>query len=153
MLWYIMPRSPPGTSWARYVHVVLVHRASAPSQVSMSVWECPLHQVDSKGTGYSSLKYRSGVLEYQIHLYNIEGLKSIELHVGSPGTHGDVAAVFYAAADVKKASNSHFVAQGTLVATDLIGPFLLPLGEHLDVSFVHDRYVPMMCCKRDLPGL
>jgi len=76
------------------------------------------------------------------HLFNVRGLQSIELHVGKPTEHGDVATVFYKTpfANVSQVSSGR-VAAGTLTNYDLLGPFLLPLGEHLEVALVYEGYV------------
>ena len=79
-------------------------------------------------------------LNYEFHLANVQALKSIELHIGQPGTHGDVAAVFYAAAFANSTSTSNgLVAKGTLADTDLLGPLLLPLGDHLSVTLLQEQ--------------
>jgi len=85
------------------------------------------------------LTYVGVELDYEFHLFNVTGLKSIELHVGKQTEHGDVATVFYKTpfSDVSQVSNG-LVAAGTLTNYDLLGPFLLPLGEHLEVSLVYD---------------
>lgn len=44
------------------------------------------------------LNYTGEGYDYEVFLYNVYGVKSIELHVAAPGTHGTVVAVFYAAA-------------------------------------------------------
>lgn len=44
------------------------------------------------------LTYTGEGYDYEVFLYNVYGVKSIELHVAEPGTHGTVVAVLYAAA-------------------------------------------------------
>ncbi len=86
------------------------------------------------------MTYVAGGLDYDFHLFNVSGLKSIELHVGAQTEHGDVATVFYKTAFANGSQISQGrVAAGTLTSDDLIGPFVLPLGEHLDTSVVFDR--------------
>lgn len=104
-------------------------------------------QVDTNGTGYAILTYVGGQLDYEFHLFNVRGLQSVELHVGMQTEHGDVAAVFYKApfANVSQVSNGR-VAAGTLTSYDLLGPFLLPLGEHLEVSMVYDGCAHTFIC-------
>jgi len=97
-------------------------------------------QVTTMGRGYALLELKGDVLEYSFYLYDVVGLKNIELHVGEPGTHGQVAAIFWAVPFAKPdAITQGLVARGNLTHYDLVGPFLLPVGEHLDVSLVHDR--------------
>lgn len=92
------------------------------------------------GRGYALLELKRDVLEYSIYLYNVKGLRNIELHVGEPGTHGLVGAVLWAVPFQKPdAMTQGLVARGNLTNYDLVGPFLLPTGEHLEVSLVHDR--------------
>ncbi len=43
------------------------------------------------------LNYTGEGYDFEIYLYNVYGVKNIELHVAAPGTHGDVVAFFYAA--------------------------------------------------------
>ncbi|KAL0018332.1 hypothetical protein WJX77_003462 [Trebouxia sp. C0004] len=109
--------------------------------LTFSPWQV-MGPVDTNGTGYAILTYVGGQLDYEFHLFNVRGLQSVELHVGMQTEHGDVAAVFYKApfANVSQVSNGR-VAAGTLTSYDLLGPFLLPLGEHLEVSMVYDGYV------------
>ncbi len=68
-------------------------------------------QVNTKGSGYAVLNYTGEGYAYEIYLYNVYGIKNIELHVAAPGTHGDVVAVFYAAAfqNPSQVSISHTV--------------------------------------------
>lgn len=94
----------------------------------------------SSGRGYALLELKGDVLEYSFYLYNVKGLKNVELHVGEPGTHGLVAAVFWAVPFAKPtAVTGGLVARGNLTNYDLVGPFLLPTGEHLEVSLLHDK--------------
>lgn len=104
-------------------------------------------QVDTNGTGFAILTYVGGQLDYEFHLFNVRGLQSVELHVGMQTEHGDVAAVFYKApfANVSQVCNGR-VAAGTLTSYDLLGPFLLPLGEHLEVSMVYDGCAHTFIC-------
>ncbi|DBA89533.1 TPA: hypothetical protein ACH3X1_016183 [Trebouxia sp. C0004] len=115
--------------------------AQTPMNLTFSPWQV-MGPVDTNGTGYAILTYVGGQLDYEFHLFNVRGLQSVELHVGMQTEHGDVAAVFYKApfANVSQVSNGR-VAAGTLTSYDLLGPFLLPLGEHLEVSMVYDGYV------------
>ena len=94
----------------------------------------------TNGSGYALLTYTGSVLEYEFHLFGVQGLKNIELHIGEPGSHGDVATVFYAAnaPDAMAVSNG-IVATGTTTEYDLVGPFLLPLGNHLEISLLHKK--------------
>ena len=62
------------------------------------------------------------------------------MHVGLQTEHGDVATVFLKTAFANDSQVSQGrVAAGTLTSDDMVGPFLLPLGEHLDTSVVYDR--------------
>lgn len=98
-------------------------------------------QVTTRASGNASLTYTGTGIDYEIYLSNLYGLKSIELHIAAPGTHGDVAAVFYAAGiATKEQVVNGLIAKGTLSGHDFLGPLLLPLGEHLDASFLHSRY-------------
>ena len=97
-------------------------------------------QVVTGGSGYTVMTINGSTLNYEFHLANVQALKSIELHIGQPGTHGDVAAVFYAAAFANLSSTSNgLVAKGTLADTDLLGPLLLPLGDHLSVTLLQEQ--------------
>ncbi|CAL8461661.1 g1192 [Coccomyxa elongata] len=98
--------------------------------------------VNTKGSGYAVLNYTGEGYAYEIYLYNVYGIKNIELHVAAPGTHGDVVAVFYAAAFQNPSQVTNGVAaKGTLVGHDFLGPLLLPLAVHLPASLLEDRYV------------
>lgn len=96
--------------------------------------------MNTSGTGYALLSNVSEGLKYEFHLFNVSGLSSIELHVGPQSEHGDVAAIFYKAAfaNLTQVSQGR-VAAGTLTEDDMLGPFLLPLGDHLATSFVYSR--------------
>ncbi len=106
-----------------------------------------MSQVDTNGTGYAILTYVGGELDYEFHLFNVRGLQSIELHVGEQTEHGDVATVFYKTpfANVSQVSSGR-VAAGTLTNYDLLGPFLLPLGEHLEVALVYEGCAYAFIC-------
>ena len=94
--------------------------------------------METSGRGYALLELKGDVLEYSFYLFNVKGLKNLELHVGEPGTHGLVAAVFYATAFRKSASVSDgLVARGNLTDYDLVGPLLLPVGNHLSIPYLH----------------
>ena len=98
-------------------------------------------QVNTSGTGYALLDFANNTASYKFHLFNVSGLKNIELHVGEPGTHGDVVAVFYAAAFADPTNSTQgLVAQGFIDEYDLVGPMLLPLGQHLSIEELYERY-------------
>ena len=97
-------------------------------------------QVNTNGSGYVATNFTGESLSYSVSLFNVVGLHSVEIHVGDVNTHGEVAAVLYAAAFPDASSLTNGVAcAGTLEPTGLLGPFLLPLGNHLEVSDLYDR--------------
>jgi len=100
--------------------------------------------VNTNGSGYVATNFTGESLSYSVSLFNVVGLHSVEIHVGDVNTHGEVAAVLYAAAFPDASSLTNGVAcAGTLEPTGLLGPFLLPLGNHLEVSDLYDRYIMM----------
>lgn len=97
-------------------------------------------QVNTNASGYTVLQYGGDSYNYEVYLNDIKGLKSIELHVAAPGTHGEVVAVLYAASAVGASQVSNgLVFKGTIVHTDFVGPMLLPLGQHLDPSVLQTK--------------
>ena len=54
--------------------------------------------MSTQGSGTVTLNYTGEGYDYRVFLYNVYGVKSIELHIAAPGTHGTVVAFFYAAA-------------------------------------------------------
>ncbi|EIE24430.1 hypothetical protein COCSUDRAFT_61854 [Coccomyxa subellipsoidea C-169] len=98
--------------------------------------------VNTKGSGTAMLNYTGEGYDFEIYLYNVYGVKNIELHVAAPGTHGDVVAFFYAAPfqNATQVTNG-LAAKGTLMGHDFLGPLLLPLAQHLPASFLEERYV------------
>ena len=97
-------------------------------------------QVTTNGTGHVVVDYTGGVLNYSVSLYNVDRVRNVELHIGDPGTHGDVIAVLFAAAFPSQGGTTNgLICAGTLEATDLVGPLLLPMGNHLEVSDLFDR--------------
>ena len=106
---------------------------------STSSGHCRL-QVATSGSGYASIIYTGVALEYSVSLHNVKGLHSVEIHIGEPNSHGDVVAVLYAAAFPNATSFSNgTVCAGSLEHTGLLGPLLLPLGNHLEVSDLYER--------------
>ena len=76
----------------------------------------------------------------QVWLYGVTGLRTVEIHVAAPGTHGDVVAVLYAAAFANATAVTRgLVAKGFLMGHDFLGPLLLPLAQHLDATFLQTR--------------
>ena len=76
----------------------------------------------------------------QVWLYKVAGLKNVEIHVATPGTHGDVVAVLYAAPFANDTDvTGGLVAKGFQKGHDFLGPLLLPLAQHLDASFLQTR--------------
>jgi len=131
-----------GKSWDLYVYCAVCLSAPCVATSKAPLFQSRLYvlQVNTTGTGYAVLTYVAGGLDYDFHLFNVSGLKSIELHVGAQTEHGDVATVFYKTAFANGSQISQGrVAAGTLTSDDLIRPFVLPLGEHLDTSVVFDR--------------
>ena len=96
-------------------------------------------QVNTAATGTATLGWTGTTVFYNVTLFNIYGIHAIELHVGERGLHGQVASVLYAAAfDNNDVVNGN-AASGTLADHDLLGPFLLPCGNHLPPSILYDE--------------
>ncbi len=86
------------------------------------------------------IEFLGEALNYSVTLDNVVGLHSVEIHIGDPNTHGDVVAVLYAAAFPDASSSTKgTVCAGSLEHTGLLGPLLLPLGNHLEVADLYDR--------------
>jgi len=100
--------------------------------------------VSTNGSGSVAINFTGDNLSYTVSLFNVIGLHSVEIHVGDANTHGEVVAVLYAAAFPDASSMTNGVAcAGILEPTGLLGPLLLPLGNHLEVSDLYDRYIMM----------
>lgn len=98
--------------------------------------------VMTNATGFAVLEPAGEMIDYEIHLFDTVGIVSVELHVGEPGTHGDVVVVFFASAFPTSTSVTNgLAAKGSLMDHNLLGPLLLPLGNHLPVSELVDRYL------------
>merc|ERR1712130_123522 len=76
--------------------------------------------VSTNGSGSVAINFTGDNLSYTVSLFNVIGLHSVEIHVGDANTHGVACA-------------------GILEPTGLLGPLLLPLGNHLEVSDLYDR--------------
>lgn len=109
-----------------------VHDLSAQGRL---VIQLLLPQVNTAAKGFAVLNYTGSLYTYDVYLFNILGVSSIELHVATPGTHGEVVAVLYAAAFANDSQILNgLVAKGQIQHTDFVGPLLLPLGQHLEPS-------------------
>lgn len=96
--------------------------------------------MNTQGHGKVTVESTGSALDYNVTLYNVAGLRSFEMHVGDPASHGDVAAVLCGAAFPSSASVANGPAcAGSLDSDGLLGPFLLPEGYHLDVSVLYKR--------------
>merc|ERR1712217_819262 len=80
--------------------------------------------VSTNGSGSVAINFTGDNLSYTVSLFNVIGLHSVEIHVGDANTNGVACA-------------------GILEPTGLLGPLLLPLGNHLEVSDLYDRYIMM----------
>ncbi len=105
------------------------------SHIAISSGLLGFAQVNTNASGFAVINYAGDMYNYEVYLSDIKGLKSIELHVAAPGTHGEVVAVLYAAGSAKSSQvSSGLITKGSIVHTDFVGPMLLPLGQHLDPS-------------------
>lgn len=97
-------------------------------------------QVQTDGTGSILVNFTGAALNYSVILYNVTGMRSIEIHIGDPKEHGDVVAVLCASLfpDATDTLNG-LACAGSLDSDGMLGPLLLPLGNHLDVSVLHDK--------------
>merc|ERR1712130_540746 len=74
--------------------------------------------VNTNGSGYVATNFTGESLSYSVSLFNVVGLHSVEIHVGDVNTHGEGAAVLYAAAFPDASSLTNGVAcAGTLEPT------------------------------------
>jgi hypothetical protein len=98
--------------------------------------EVPAHDTDAQAQAIFHLSKDGSALEYKLIASNIDNVVQAHIHKGTPGVNGPIGVFLYGPVAPGGGRTNGVLAEGTITAANLIGPFagmtVAELAELLD---------------------